>query len=100
MLGTSTSVGNHITHEHLTYVQELEAAVRYKVWRSNKDKSLHLLCREGSENFEALPASIRGLGPWQGSREGEFTDLRLPLRLLLAEQGFTVVHAHVGTLTK
>jgi hypothetical protein len=29
----------------------LTNAVRYKVWRSNKDKSLHLLCGEGAEAF-------------------------------------------------
>ena len=72
--------------------------MRYKVWRSNKDKSLHLVCGEGSEVFEALPASIRGLGPWQGSKEGQISDLRLPLRSLLAEQGFTIVHAHISKL--
>jgi hypothetical protein len=33
--------------------------MRYKVWRSNKDKSLHLLCREGAEAFEALPSVVR-----------------------------------------
>jgi hypothetical protein len=30
--------------------------VRYKVWHSNKDKELHLICGEGAETFEA-PAS-------------------------------------------
>jgi hypothetical protein len=72
--------------------------VRYKVWRSNQDKHLHLVCREGGEAFEALPASIRGLGPWQGSREGDIADLRLPLRLLLTEQAFVLVHEHVSKL--
>src|SRR5215467_10094587 len=71
---------------------------RFKCWRSVRDKHLHVLCSEGSEAFEALPASIRELGPWQGSKEGEIAALRLPLRLLLAEQGFTVVHAHVSKL--
>src|SRR5262249_22846013 len=40
--------------------------VRYKVWRSHKDKILHLLCGEGSEAFNTLPAAIRHLGPWTG----------------------------------
>ena len=31
--------------------------MRYKVWRSNKDKELHLLCAEGAEAFNALPMS-------------------------------------------
>jgi hypothetical protein len=33
--------------------------VRYKVWRSNKDKELHLICAEGTEAFESLPVAIR-----------------------------------------
>jgi len=45
-----------------------------------------------------LPASIRGLWPWQGSKEGEITNLRLPFRLLLVDQGFTIMHAQVGKL--
>jgi hypothetical protein len=72
--------------------------VRYKVWRSNKDKELHLLCAEGDEAFNALPNAIRHLGPWTGSKEGEVSHLRLPLRLLLVEQGFVVIHAHVSKL--
>jgi hypothetical protein len=32
--------------------------MRYKVWRPNKDKSLHLLCREGAEAFEVLPSVV------------------------------------------
>jgi hypothetical protein len=71
---------------------------RYKCWRSVRGKHLHVLCGEGSEAFEALPASIRELGPWQGSKEGDVANLRLPLRLLLAEQGFTVVHARLSKL--
>jgi hypothetical protein len=31
-----------------------QSVMRYKVWRSNKDKELHLLCREGTEEFNAL----------------------------------------------
>jgi hypothetical protein len=45
--------------------------MRYKTWRSNKDKEVHLLCAEGADAFEALPPAIRNLGPWTGSREGE-----------------------------
>jgi hypothetical protein len=67
--------------------------VRFKVWRSNKDKRIHLLCAEGSEAFEALPAAIRNLGPWAGSREGEVSHLRLPLRSLLIDH-----YAHVSKL--
>jgi len=72
--------------------------MRYKVWRSNGDKDLHVICSEGSDAFEALPVRIRNLGPWAGSREGETKDLRLPFRVLLAEQGFVVVHCHVSKL--
>ena len=72
--------------------------VRYKVWRSNKDKSLHLRCAEGSEAFNALPAAIRHLGPWTGGAEGDVQRLRLPYRLMLTEQGFTVIYAPVAQL--
>ena len=72
--------------------------MRYKVWRSNKDKELHLLCREGPEAFNALPAPVRHLGPWTGSREGDVDRLRLPLRVLLAEQGFVIIHQHLSKL--
>jgi hypothetical protein len=67
--------------------------VRYKIWRSNKDKSLHLLCGEGSEAFNTLPAAIRHLGPWTGGAEGDVNRLRLPYRSMLTEQGFAVVYA-------
>ena len=66
----------------------------YKCWRSRTDAELHVICADGSEAFEALPVRIRNLGPWAGGREGEINDLRLPYRVMLAEQGFVVVHAH------
>src|SRR5262245_2932592 len=34
----------------------------FPLWRSNKDKELHLLCAEGGDAFEALPTAIRNLG--------------------------------------
>jgi hypothetical protein len=71
---------------------------RYKVWRSNKDKSLHLLCAKGSEAFESLPIAIRNLGPWTGGAEGEVDRLRLPYRVMLAEQGFAVIYQHASKL--
>jgi len=37
--------------------------MRYKVWQSDKNKYLHLLCEEGVEAFNALPAAIRHLAP-------------------------------------
>jgi hypothetical protein len=72
--------------------------VRYKVWRSNKDKELHLLCAEGDEAFNALPNAIRHLGPWTGSKEGDIERLRLPYRLLLGEQAFVVIYVHASKL--
>ena len=72
--------------------------MRYKVWRSNKDKELHLLCAEGVDAFEALPTAIRNLGPWTGSKEGEVDRMRLPYRSMLTEQGFTIVYAHISKL--
>jgi hypothetical protein len=44
----------------LLFAGELGAfmPMRYKVWQSNKNKYLHLLCGEGAEAFSALPAAI------------------------------------------
>jgi hypothetical protein len=75
-----------------------KSCVRYKAWRSNKDKQLHLISAEGAEAFEAPPVSIRNLGPWTGSKEGDVDRLRLPLRILLNEQGFAVLHCQVSKL--
>ena len=72
--------------------------MRYKVWRSTKDKSLHLLCGEGAGAFNALPTAIRHLGPWTGGAEGDVDRLRLPYRVMLAEQAFVVIHTHVSQL--
>jgi len=52
-------------------------SMRFEVWRSKKDKGLHLLCGEGAEAFNALPAAIRHLGPWTGGAEGDIKRLRL-----------------------
>jgi hypothetical protein len=71
----------------------------FKVWQSNKDKELHLLCGEGPAAFDVLPIAIRRLGPWSGGQEGEVERLRLPLRILLAEQGFVLLHCQVSKLS-
>jgi hypothetical protein len=71
---------------------------RYKCWCSRSDPELHLVCAEGKEAFEQLPVHIRNLGPWAGGKEGAITDLRLPYRLLIAEQQFVVLHRHVSQL--
>jgi hypothetical protein len=72
--------------------------MRYKVWQSNKDKYLHILCGEGPEAFSALPAAIRHLGAWTGGAEGDVNRLRLLYRSMLAEQGFVVIYEHVSKL--
>ena len=72
--------------------------MRYKVWRSNKDKELHLLCAVGAPPFEGLPVMTRNLGPWTGPKECEVGHLRLALRSLLIGQGFVIVHARVSML--
>lgn len=66
------------------------APMRYKCWRSIKDQSIHIICGDGE--FERLPQQIRHLGPWTGSREGEVDRLKPHYRLMLAEQGFALVH--------
>jgi hypothetical protein len=53
---------------------------------------------EGGDAFEALPTTIRILGPWTGSKEGEVHRLRLPYRIMLTEQGFMIVYAHIINL--
>src|SRR5215467_6832252 len=77
---------------------QLEFRVRFKTWWSRKDTHLHILCAEGEEAFESLPVAIRNLGPWTGGPEGEVDRLRLPYRILLNEQKFVVIHAHVSEL--
>src|SRR5215510_4191906 len=74
------------------------SSVRYKAWRSRKDTHLHLICAEGSEAFEVLPVAISNLGPWTGGAEGEINRLRLPYRVMLGEQGFVLIYAHVSKL--
>ena len=72
--------------------------MRFKCWRSRNDTHLHVLCAYGSEAFESLPVAVRNLGPWTGGPEGEIDKLRLPYRILLNEQKFVVIHAHVSQL--
>jgi len=43
-------------------------------------------------------ATCRNLGPWTGGAEGEVDRLWLPYRILLNEQKFVVIHAHVSEL--
>ena len=43
-----------------------------------------------------LPVAIRNLGPWTGSKEGDVDQLRLPYRILLNDQKFVVIHAHIS----
>jgi hypothetical protein len=71
----------------------------YKTWRPRSDSELHVICGDGAQAFEGLPVRIRNLGPWAGGKEGEVKDLRLPYRIMFAEQGFVIVHAHVSRLT-
>ena len=52
--------GRHKTTKELA--RWVDSAVHYKVWRSNKDKELHLICGEGPAAFNALTAAMRHLG--------------------------------------
>jgi len=61
--------------------------VLYKVWRSNKDKELHLLCAEGVDALEALPTAI--IVDWR-NRSGvtsAFTTSRQPAAEALPRSG-------------
>jgi hypothetical protein len=71
--------------------------MRSKVWRSNRDKAIHVICVEGE--FDSLPAAIRHLGPWTGSKEGDAEQLKAHHRLMLSEQRFVVVHGLKGVGT-
>jgi hypothetical protein len=62
------------------------------------DSSLHLLSAEGPEAFASLPAAIRNLGPWSGSREGHIDQLRFALRVMIGEQGFVLLYSHISQL--
>lgn len=74
--------------------------MKYKCWRAG-DGLTHVLCRFGHGNdpatdpFERLPVSIRHMGPWTGSHEGDVSDLRTRYRLALMTEGFCVVHRKV-----
>src|SRR5262249_25655632 len=37
-------------------------------------------------------------GPWTGGAEGDVHRLRLPYRVMLGEQGFAIIYAHVSQL--
>jgi len=45
----------------------------------DEDKHIHLLCGEGAEAFNAVPSSIRHLGPWSGGAEGEINRCSCPI---------------------
>ena len=71
-----------------------------QVWRSKKEKELHLLSRQGAEAFESLPRSeISAHGP--DLKEGEVDRLGLPLRIILGEPTahipVTIAAAHVSS---
>jgi hypothetical protein len=71
--------------------------VCYKIWRSRKDSGLHLLCREGAEVFDTLPA-ISNSGPRTGGAEDEIDRLCLPYRVMLGEQVFAIIYMYVSPL--
>jgi len=60
--------------------------VRYKVWRSNKDKELHVRCAEGAEAFEASPSVMRIWDRGTVGRDGEVHGLRHPHRSILVQR--------------
>ena len=51
-----------------------------------------VLWLDGAEAVEDLPSSVWHLGPWSGSREGDVERLRVPLRLLLKENGVVILY--------
>jgi hypothetical protein len=65
--------------------------MRYKCWRSNADKELHVICHEGA--LDSLPSHIRRLGPWHGSKEGEIERLKPAYRAQLIPSTQQVLRA-------
>jgi hypothetical protein len=70
--------------------------MRFKCWRSNTDKRLHIIVRD-DEHFEMLPQIIRSCGPWFGAHEGLVEELRPTYRAMLVTQGFVVAYSHTST---
>ena len=68
--------------------------MRYETSRSVKDKSLHVICVEGT--FDDLPTVIRHLGPWQGLEGGPLQLLRPMYRALVEVQGFCIAYVHAS----
>jgi hypothetical protein len=59
--------------------------VRYKVWRSNKDKEVHVLCAQGADAFEASPSVMR-ITVQRVGRAGEVDRPWLPYRSMLVQR--------------
>jgi hypothetical protein len=68
---------------------------RFKVWRSAKDGTLHVICLLHVAPTR-LPSVIGRLGPWIGAEEGDTAQLRPGYRELLLEQGFVIAHGGSG----
>ena len=67
-----------------------------EIWTHIEDKSLHLLCREGSAAFEALPSENKHMGPWTG-REGEVDG---PASILSLDAGGAGIRCHLRARIK
>lgn len=65
--------------------------MRWTAWRSNRDRSIHLVVPEGA--FDDLPLLVRQLGPWHATREGELEQLRPVYRMQIALWGWAVAYA-------
>ena len=80
-------------------------AMRYNIIRSVSDKHLHLIFEDvhpqanGTDPFERVPQQLRALGPWQGLSTGTIQNLKPHYRLILAEQGFTLIYSHMSSFS-
>ena len=83
--------------------------MRYKIIRSVSDKQLHIIFEEGPtpinalvtilDPFQRVPQQLRALGPWQGHSGGNIQDLKAHYRLLLVEQGFTLIYSPLSNFS-
>lgn len=64
--------------------------MKWTAWRSNRDRSIHIVVPEG--RFDDLPLLVRQLGPWHATKEGEVEALRPVYRAQVRLWGFALAY--------
>lgn len=68
-----------------------QSLMHYKIWRSHRDKRLHVLCAEGAEAYTALSAAVRGTVAWMRRFGGCHRSTSLAFRGMLSQQDCAAV---------